>query len=93
MFIISSTLHFAKYLALLDLHDALFLSFCAGAWEATLFNLAHAFRRLKKYDLAIEWYNRAKSVGPRNHTVSSIAKTISLGMNYISKLFDIKVIP
>ena len=34
-------------------------------WEPTLFNLGHTFRKLKKYDEAVQYYERAYSVCPK----------------------------
>ena len=34
-------------------------------WEATVVNLAHAYRKMNDFDAAIEWYERALSLAPR----------------------------
>jgi tetratricopeptide (TPR) repeat protein len=48
------------------------LSLCADefdAWEATLFNLGHACRKLQLYDEAIGHYYKALNISPRNPSI------------------------
>ncbi len=52
---------------------------CAAAWEPTLANLAHALRKMQRYEEAAELYRRAISLQPShggNH--SALGYTLQL---------------
>jgi anaphase-promoting complex subunit 6 len=36
------------------------------AWEPTLFNLGHAYRKVRKYDEALRYFRSALRLSPRN---------------------------
>ena len=39
------------------------------AWEPTLFNLAHCYRKQRNYDKAAEYYEKALAVAPKNPSI------------------------
>ncbi|KYR02145.1 hypothetical protein DLAC_00948 [Tieghemostelium lacteum] len=53
------------------------------AWEPTVFNLAHCYRKLRNYDMALQYYNLSQSLSPNNASVySAIAFTHHLQGNF-----------
>lgn len=53
---------FERALALAGEHNA-------AAWEPTLFNLGHAYRRLGRHEDAVRAYTRARRLRPRDYTI------------------------
>lgn len=53
------------------------------AWEPTLVNLGHSFRKLGQYDKSIQYYLKALSLYPDNSTtLSSLAFTYQLQLKF-----------
>ena len=53
-----------------------------GMWEPTVVNLAHAYRKLRKFNSAIEMLNKALSASPRQAgTYAALAYTLHLQGN------------
>eukprot|EP01083_Nonionella_stella_P097135 273046_1 len=43
----------------------------SSEWEATYFNLGHSYRKLRKYDKALQSYRKAASISPRRASIFS----------------------